>query len=149
MSNIVKKPPSLPALPQIFGKLQPVETPELTFDKGLLSGWYHEKKLARMERVSEHEATIAENRLRVTRATGEAIIEALTFGRKYELALARLDHEEKMMRYDEQIAEALVAKVVLECQVLQMEVESQKLDHKVKLKSYKEMLDDIEAEDRE
>jgi hypothetical protein len=148
MSNIVRKPPSLPALPQIFNKLQPVETPELTFDKGLIGGWYHEKKVARMERVSAHEATIAENRLRVTRATGEAIIEALTFGRKYELALARIDHEERMMTFGEQMAEAQVAKVVLECQVLQMEVESQKLDHKVKLRNYKEILDDIEAEDR-
>ncbi len=149
MSNIVKKPPSLPALPDFFAKLKPVETPELTFDKGLIRGWYHERKLARMELASEHEAKIAENRLRVTKATGDAIIEALTFGRRYELTLARYAHEEKMMTFDEQMAEAQVAKVVLECQVLQMEVESQKLDHKVKLRNYKEILDDNETEDRE
>jgi hypothetical protein len=149
MSNIVPKAPSLPALPEFFNKLKPVDTPELTFSKGLIGGWYHEKKLARMERVSDHEARIAENRLRVTKATGEAIIEALTFGRKYEITMARYDHEEKMMRFQQQMAEAQVGKTILECQILQMEVESQKLDHKIKLRNYKEILDDIEAEDRE
>lgn len=149
MSNIVKKPPSLPALPDFFQKLKPVDTPELTFQKGLIRGWYHEKKLARMDLASQHEANIAENRLRVTRATTDAIIEALTFGRRYELTLARYNHEEKMMTFDEQKAEAEVAKIVMECQILQMEVDSQKLDYKVKLHSYKEILNDIETEDRE
>ena len=79
INNIASKHPTLPALPQFFDKLKPIETPELSYGKGLISGWYHEKKLARTERVSDHEARIADNRLRVTKATSDGILEALTF----------------------------------------------------------------------
>jgi len=59
MSKIKPFESPLPAIPQFFDKLKPIETPELDFSKGLIKGWFHEKKLDRMARVSDHEARIS------------------------------------------------------------------------------------------
>jgi hypothetical protein len=135
----------LPALPQFFEKLKPIETPELSFGKGLVAGWYHEKKLARMERVSDHEARISENRLRVTKATSEGILEALTFGKKYEVTMARYDHELQMMHLDRVFKQEVIREQVFKNQLLEMEVKDAGTTLKTKMK---EMGYDYPDEDR-
>jgi len=134
MPNIKPFESPLPALPQFFEKLKPIETPELSFNKGLIAGWFHEKKLARMDRVSESEARIAENRLRVTKATSEGIIEALTFGKKYEVATARLDHELEMMHLDKVLKQEIIREQVYKNQLLDMEVKDAGFNLKTKFK---------------
>lgn len=145
MSNIKPYESPLPAIPQFFEKLKPIDTPELPYSTGLIGGWYHEKKLARMERVSASEATIAENRLRVTRATGEGILEALTFGKKYEVTMARFDHELEMMHLDRVFKQEIIREQVFKNQLLEMEVKDAGCTLKAKMK---EMGYDSQDEDR-
>ncbi len=151
MSDIVKKGsliPSLdmPNLPQLFSKLQPVETPELTFDKGLISGWFHEKKLARMERVSEHEANIARNRASVTENTASSIITALTFGKRYETVIMRYDNEQTLMVLAVKKEEALVAQEVYKAKTMEIEYNEAKFSYEQRCKEYQ---NDNENENRE
>jgi hypothetical protein len=134
MSNMKPFESPLPALPQFFDKLKPIETPELSYSKGLFAGWYHEKKLARMERVSDHEARISENRLRVTKATSDGILEALTFGKKYEVTLARYDHELEMMHLDKVFKQEVIREQVFKNQLLDMEVKDAGITLKMKMK---------------
>lgn len=134
MSSMKPFESPLPALPQFFDKLKPIETPELSYAKGLVAGWYHEKKLARMERVSDHEARISENRLRVTKATSEGILEALTFGKKYEVTLARYDHELEMMHLDKVFKQEVIREQVFKNQLLDMEVKDAGITLKMKMK---------------
>jgi len=157
MSDIVKKDSGLPALqmpqlPEIFSRLMPSQTPELTFDKGLLRGWYHERKLARMEKVSAHEAEIAHNRYDVTKYNGDAFIEALSFGARYQTAIMRYEHEQfkmthekTMMSYAEKKEEALTAQEVYKAKILEMDYEDAALNYKLKLK---ELGNDATTEDR-
>ncbi len=157
MNDIVKKNSGLPSLempqlPQIFSRLVPASTPELTFDKGLFRGWYHERKLARMERVSEHEAGIARNRYEVTKFTADALIEAATFGSRLQTALMRYEHEQftmthdkKMMDLAEKKEEALTAQEVYRAKILEMDYEDAALNYRLKLK---ELGNDGETQDR-
>ena len=145
MSNMKPFESPLPSIPQFFEKLKPIETPELEFNKGLIAGWYHEKKLARMERVSQSEAVIAENRLRVTRATSEGILEAITFGKKYEVTMARYDNELEMMHLDKVYKQEVIREQVYKNQLLEMEVKDAGYTLKAKMK---EMGYDNQDEDR-
>jgi len=136
----------LPAIPQFFEKLKPIETPELDFSKGLISGWFHEKKLDRMARVSDHEARISANRLAVTKNTADGKLEAMTFGKRYEVSMARYDHELEMMNLDRVYKQEIIREQVYKNQLLDMEVKDAGITLKMKMK---EMGYDPEDEDRQ
>lgn len=158
MNDIVRKESNLPSLempqlPQIFSRLVPTQVPELTFNKGLIRGWFHEKKLARMERVSEHEAGIAKNRYEVTKYTADSLIEAATFGSRLQTALMRYEHEQftmthekKMMELAEKKEEALTAQEVYKAKILEIDFKDAELTYNLKLK---ELGHDDQDEDRE
>jgi len=150
MSDIVKKNSGLPSLempqlPEIFSRLMPSQTPELTFDKGFIRGTIHKWKLGRMAEVSEYEATIAENRDRVTIATANALETAITFGPRIQFHLKQIEHESRMMDLAEKKEEAITAQEVYKAKILGMDYEDAELNHKLKLK---ELGYDAETQDR-
>jgi hypothetical protein len=150
VNDLVKKNGGLPSLempqlPDIFSRLMPAQTPELTFDKGLIRGTVHKWKLKRMAEVSGHEATIAENRTRVTVATSQALQEAILFGPRIGLQMKEIEHAGKMMDLAEKKEEALTAQEVYKAKILEIDFKDADLTYKLKLK---ELGDAIQDEDR-
>jgi hypothetical protein len=139
MSNIVKKESGLPTLeipqlPDVFSRLMPSQTPELTFNKGFIRGSIHKWKLGRMAVVSEHEAKIAENRCRVTIATSQSLQEAMLFGPRIGLQLKQIEHDSRMMDLAEKKEEAIVAQEVFKAKTAEIDYEDTKLNYNLKLK---------------
>jgi hypothetical protein len=150
MSKLDKKYPGLPILdipqlPDIFSRLMPSQTPELTFDKGIVRGTIHKWKLRRMAEVSAHEATIAENRCRSTTATSTALETAIMFGPRIQHQMRVIDHETRMFDLAEKKEEAIVAQEVFKAKSMEIDYEEAKLNYETKLKEIK---DATQNEDR-
>ena len=102
--------------------------------------------------MSAHEAGIAKNRYDVTKYTSDALIEALSFGARYQTAIMRYEHEQytmthekKMMNLLEKKEEALTAQEVYKAKILEMDYEDAALNYKLKLK---ELGNDTETQGR-
>jgi hypothetical protein len=147
MSSLTRKDSGLPVLeipqlPDVFSRLMPSQTPELTFDKGILKGTIHKWKLKRMADVSGHEATIAENRCRVTTATSIALETAIMFGPRIQLGMRKIDFETRMMDLAEKKEEAIVAQEVYKAKTMEIDYEDTKFNYETKLKEMKNAIQD-------
>lgn len=142
MADLMKAP-SLPTLPELFSKLQPVHTPELTYNKaGIIRGNIHKARLRRMAEVSNFEAQIARNRAEVTRQTADAIIIALTFGERYETETKRYKHQRDMMDAELVTAQATAKKTVAEAAEAEYSARITRLDYQMRKRSIKKELGD-------
>jgi hypothetical protein len=147
MSNMTKKDSGLPVLdipqlPDVFSRLMPSQTPELTFDKGIIGGTLHKWKLKRMADVSAHEATIAENRCRVTTATSTALDTAIMFGPRIQHQMREIEHKTRMFDLTEKKEEAIVAQEVFKAKTMEIDYEEAKLNYEMKLKEMKNVIQD-------
>lgn len=147
MSKLTKKDSGLPVLdipqlPDIFSRLMPSQTPELTFDKGIINGTIHKWKLRRMAEVSAHEATIAENRCRSTIATSTALETAIMFGPRIQHQMRKIESETRMFDLAEKKEEALVAQEVFKAKTMEIDYEEAKLNYEMKLKEMKNVIED-------
>ncbi len=142
MADLMKAPPNLPTLPELFSKLQPAHTPELTYEKGIIRGWYHKKKLRNMAEVSTYEALIAANRAEVTRHTADAFEIAVTFGDRLETARKRYKHEQQMMDAELVTAQATAKKTVAEAAEAEYSARITRLDYQMRKRSIKKELGD-------
>jgi hypothetical protein len=150
MADLMKAP-SLPTLPELFNKLAPVDTPELTYKgAGLIRGTIHKARLRRMAEVSDHEARIAKNRAEVTRYTCDAIIDAMTFAERYETVMKGYKHQRDMMDATLVTAQATAKKTVAEAAEAEYSARITHLDYQMRKKAMqKELGDDFQDQDRD
>lgn len=149
MANITKKDMGMMVLAQMFGELDIMGTPTVKNNLSLIPRVFAKKKVRDYAEMSLGLAAIEENKLLALNAQIGQAISLMTARDRLELEVGRMDHEQTMMKQQELQGQANLKKTFKEIELLEMEVEAQKLDHKIKLKSLKEVLDDIEAEDRE
>jgi hypothetical protein len=147
MSKLDKKYSGLPVLdipqlPDIFSRLMPSQTPELTFDKGIIRGTIHKWRLKRMADVSGHEATIAVNRCTVTTETSTALETAIMFGPRIQHQMRTMDFETRMMDLAEKKEEAVVAQEVFKAKSMEIDYEEAKLNYETKLKEIRNATQD-------
>lgn len=123
--------PDLPVLPSVFSRLLPTPVPPLEYKTGVLplfEGFLHNWKLGQLERAAEREAAISEAKLRETRAQFDQVKELLLFGRKYELALQQLRHEQEMLDLNKKTAEARLTRLQLQNIMTQIETQKAQLE---------------------
>ncbi len=149
MADITKKDMGMMVLAQMFGELDIVETPTVRSNMSLIPRVFAKKKVRDYAEMSLGLAAIEANKLQALNAKIGQAISLMTARDRYELEVGRMDHEQTMMKQEELQGQANLKRTLKEIEILEMEVEAQKLDHKIKRKSLKEVLDDIEAEDRE
>jgi hypothetical protein len=165
MNDLAKEGSKLPAnremmginaLAQAIGELNIMEPPPLPNDQWWLPRKFTKSKIRDLDDMSRSVVSIHENNLRALNAKIESAISLMTASDRLKLrfeeiesARETLKHLAEMQKLERMEKQTDIKKKLLECEVLQMEVEAQKLDHKVKLRNYKEVLSDIEDEDRD
>lgn len=148
MTNITKVDPSSPAIqqplmpiiPDLLANAMPVAVPQMEWHTGIISDFFHNWKLKRIERATDREATIAQNKNRHVKANLDTIHEIVTFSKKMETSLKRYNHEIAMMDVAEQTAQAELVNVQLKNMLLQGEVRLNEVELKIKLKEMEEIL---------
>jgi hypothetical protein len=143
----------LPALPTVLGNLAPMELPEPDFGRGLIPNFLQKRKHKQMAEISKYRAEISEAQLREVKANGERIMEVMTYGRRYEVAVAELEHTKTMFKLEEYEKQEIVRGYALknEEQTIKnsmLRKEEKDLDFSLKMK-YKDAGYDSENEDRE
>lgn len=128
--------PNMPALPQMFQATMPPPVPQINFKGGIVKNFFHNRKLEQIEHATKQEALIAENHLRQVQAKFGAIMELLTFGQKYQLEVARLNSELRMLQINEQKAEAELIGLQLANMEKQYDAKIAELDYKTRLKEW-------------
>lgn len=104
---------SLPALPQMFGNLAPLDIPEMDFSKGMVANYFHKKKLKQVTESKKMRAEIAEYEEREVNANANRLTRALMFGREYELLVAQNESAKKMLILNEYEKQEIVRGYVL------------------------------------
>ena len=147
MSNIMKKGSNpLPALPTVLGNLAPMQLPEPEFERGLIPNFFQKRKHKQMAEISKYRAEISEAQLREVKANADRIMEVMTYGRRYEVAVAELEHTKTMFKLEEYHKQEIVREQALKNRILEMEGNDLEASLKVK---HRDMGYDSENEDRE
>ena len=148
MSNIRKFDPVLPMLPELLATAMPPQIPQMPWETNPLSDFFHNWKLARLERASESEARISENKTRLVKATLEMMKEVQTYSstvgmifRENDHRTKIMEHETKMMETAEQQAQTALIEQQLKNVLLQNEVKLGDLEFKIKSKELGDILD--------
>jgi hypothetical protein len=137
MSDMPAKP-TLPPIPELFGRLQPPELPLITFETaGFIRGNIHKWRKKRMAEVAKYEAEILEANERSTMAMDRSLQTVLTFGERYQTAIMREQHARRMMEIEAKTGEAVLAQEVYKAQLLGGEVKDFELTFSHKLALFK------------
>jgi hypothetical protein len=156
MSDIVPKEMRSMILSQLFGQMNIMQTPSVKGNKSFVPRLFEKKKIRDYEQISDSIAKTEGNKLRALNAQIDQAISLFTAKDKYELKVREIEHEHKrldhqlvMWEVEEMQGKANLKKTLKEGELLDMELESQKLDLLIKRHSLKETLHDIEDEDRD
>lgn len=148
MSNITKAETTaptiqglmLPLVPDLLANAMPVPVPQMQWESGIIQDFFHNWKLKRIERATDREATIAENKNRHVKANLDTVHEIVTFSKKLEVTLRKYSHDITMMDITEQRAQAELIQVQLKNILLQCEGKLTEVELKIKLKEMEEIL---------
>jgi hypothetical protein len=135
---VTKQPLEMANIMNILGHVQPPQIPSLDYNSGYFKRKFHNWKLgdistayAREEEISNHQLAIIKNRL-------EGMMKIATFGAELENSFKRLEHEKRMMEFDEYRAQCEIRKMDAEAKEAEFSAKTAELDYKARLKSMKE-----------
>ncbi len=117
--------------PQYLSNIVPPVIPSVTYEMGLIGGWFHKKKVGQIAEVKRLEAEMAESTYREVKAKLGTVQEVLTFSAKTELVFKEVKHREKMMEYEEKESESRIVNIQLDNQLKLGQVDEQKLKNQM------------------
>ena len=91
MSVPMKPSNNTPALPEMFGHMAPREIPEMDINDGIIRNYFLKKKTGQLTEVQRMRAEIAEYNEREVKANSNKLMEALMFGRVFEVRVAQAE----------------------------------------------------------
>jgi len=144
-NNIVPIQPSVPVIspimpPELLANAMPVPVPQMEWQTGLVKDFFHNWKLLRVERATQREANIAENKNRLVRANLGTIMEITTFSGKLELEFKRISTEKERLEVNLNMDKSKLIEQQLKNMLLQGEVKLTEIELKIKMKEMEEIL---------
>lgn len=147
---------NMPGLPQIIQNSMPMEMPRASFQENSFSLFFGNMKRKQLVKSMKAEAEIAEYSRQAVHSKLEMITDIVTCSRRLEDTLGMYEHNKNMRRITEEEGGARVALLKLEADekkaniqqityqtaLIAQEVEMAKIDHKIKLKQLKEILEE-------
>lgn len=141
--------PLLPVVPDLLQNALPAPIPQMQWDTGIIKDLIHNYKLKRLEKSTEREASISENKRRDITAKLDTIHTLMTFSKRIEESFKASTHRMRMMDIEEQTAQAELVQVQLKNMLLQGEVKLNEVELKLKMKEMEDILNGpSETEDR-
>lgn len=145
MSDIKKFEPIMPMLPELFANAMPVAIPQMTWQSGFIADFMHNWKLGRIEKASEKEAMIAENKYRLVSANLQTFQEIMTFSSRVQTVFRENEYKCKMMGFAEIKAQLENEKLMIETQTARAELEKTEMENKITKKHLEGMLNDTKT----
>ncbi len=133
-------------LQMMLGNVLPPQLPQLDFDHNMISGFFHNRKLARISKASAIEAEISENRLRTLNANLEVMKAMATFTETIKLEFRRIDHEIKVMELIEMEKQTIIKTLILESQIKEHQVKEAEYSAKTSELEFRLRLREMEKE---
>ena len=148
-NSLVPINPMMPFVPQILANAMPAPVPQMQFNSGIVTNFFHNVKLGQLAKASSAEAEIAENKRRYVESSLSMVENIVTFSGRLEVAFKRIKSEEAEMIINGQKAQAELVELQLKNMLLQNEVKLSELELKLKTKEMEELLNGSEqVEDR-
>jgi hypothetical protein len=127
-------------IPELIKNAMPAPVPQMSWESGFIQDFFHNWKLGRLEKASEREANISQNKHRDVKAKLDTIHEVITFSKRMETSLKQYNHQMAMMDIEEDKAKAELIQVQLKNMLLQGEVKLNEVELKIKMKEMEEIL---------
>ena len=147
---------NMPGLPQIIQNSMPVEMPRASFQQNSVSLFFGNMKRKQLVKSVRAEAEIAEYSRQSVHSKLEMITDLVTCSARLADTMGVYEHNKNLRRIVEEEGSARVTLLKLEAQekqaniqqinyqtaLIAQEVEMAKVDHKIKLKQLKEILEE-------
>lgn len=142
MNDIAKKESSsLTLLAQAIGGLNIMEPPEIPNDQWFLPRKLTKFKIRDLKEMSEMMANIYENNTRALNAKIGGAMAMMTASDRLKLEFKKIEHETQMLDLTKMEKQAQVKKIMLECELLEMDIKDARLSFKAKVKDMGEGYD--------
>jgi hypothetical protein len=147
---------NMPGLPEVIRNSMPVEMPRASFQENSFSLFFGNMKRKQLVKSMKAEAEIAEYSRQAVHSKLEMVTDLVTCSSRLADTMGVYEHNKNMRRITEEEGSARVALLKLEADekkaniqqmtyqtaLIAQEVEMAKVDHKIKLKQLKEILEE-------
>jgi hypothetical protein len=147
---------NMPGLPEIIQNAMPVEMPRASYKQNSVGLFFGNIKRNQLVKATKAEAEMAEASNRTVKAKLDTIFQVVTFSAKIVDTLGEYEYGKDLRRKNLEVIDARLKLLNLEAQekeaniqqtqyktaLIAQEVEMSKLDHKIKVKQMKEILND-------
>jgi len=137
--------PIMPIMGNLMANAMPAPVPQMGWESGAITDFFHNWKLGRVERASEREANIAVNKSRMVKANLEIMEGLMTFSARIEDQFDQFSHNKEMRKVDLQRGQAGLIEQQLKNQLLHGEVQLNEVELKIKMKQLEELLNGTAA----
>jgi hypothetical protein len=154
MSNeLQKQNGGMEMMATMMGNIMPPNLPQHDFNKGLISGIFHNKKLEQLEKASALESQISANRLAMLQSNLGVIMDITTFSSKMKEQFEQFEFRKKEGELILMEKQSLVKNIMLEGQNMEMnmrhaesnfELESKLKEHQIKEAEYSSLTAELE-----
>jgi hypothetical protein len=138
----VEKPisPIMPIMGNIMANAMPVPIPQMGWESGAITDFFHNWKLGRIVTASDREATIAQNKARMVAANLDIMERMMTFSAKIEDQFDQFNFNKEGRKVLLQSGQAQLVEQQLKNQLLLGEVQLNEIEVKIKKKQLEEIL---------
>jgi len=147
MNDLTAKPvsPIMPIIGNLMENAMPVPVPQMNWESGIISKFFHNIKLEQMVKATGSEATIAENKQRAVSANLTIMHELMTFSAKTQDTFDMYECAKETRKVVLQKEQAELISIQLKNQLLHGEVQLNEVELKYKMKQLEEILNGTPA----